>query len=218
MSLSENPAFDVSSLSLDPIEEGTSILLTGDDSDALETIFYRLVAAEDGERSLVLATESTGRDVNRALDDAIPTASERSTVLTCEGPDAKSNVTTVQDVTDLTGLGMQFSSHVTQAQASTDRVRAGILFCSSICREVEDTRSVFRFLNSNLLGQLRRNEAIGVCALDTSTDIGSKTSSVIAGMETSFTARIDVETTGSGEATLHVSGLGDDDRSIDVSL
>lgn len=217
MSVSGAPAFEVSDLGLDSISEGSSILLTGDDSDALETVFYRLLASNDDESSLVLSTDATGRTVNRALDAATPGASERSTVLTCEGPDSGSNVTTVDDVTDLTGLGMQFSSHVTKAQTTAERLRAGILFCSSICGEVDDTRSVFRFLNSNLLSQLRRNEAIGVCALDTSAEVGSDMSSMIAGMETSFSARIDVESTGPNQATLHVSGLGDD-QSIDVSI
>jgi len=36
-----------------------------------------------------------------------------------------------------------------------------------------DTRSVSRFLNSTFLTSLRRNDAIGVCAVDTSADIES---------------------------------------------
>ncbi|MFC7082174.1 DUF7504 family protein [Halorussus caseinilyticus] len=217
MSVSETAAFEISDLPLDPIEDGTSILLTGDDADALETVFYRFVSARDDERSLVLATDANGSAVNRALDDAADGASERSTVLTCEGPDAGSNVTTVGDITDLTGLGMQFSSLVAESESQAPRFRAGILLCSSICREIEDTRSVFRFLNSNLLSPLRRNEAVGVCALDTSVEVGTDTGSLVAGMKTSFAASVEVERTGPDSATLHVSGLGDD-RSIDVSL
>lgn len=217
MSLSETPDFEVPDLSMGPIEEGTSILLTGDDADALETVFYRLVSPTTDESALVLATDADGSTVNRALDDTTPGASDRATVLTCEGPDAGENVSSVDDIADLTGLGMQFSSLVAETQTTAPRLRAGILLCSSICREIEDTRSVFRFLNSNLLSQLRRNEAIGVCALDTSVDVGTSTKSLVAGMKTSFSASIEVESTGAGSATLHVSGLGDD-RSIDVSL
>jgi len=217
MSLTDDAAFEVADLPLDAIDDGTSVLLTGDDADALETVFYRLVGANDGERSLVLATDATGRAVDRSLESAVDGGSERSTVLTCEGPDSGENVTTVDDITDLTGLGMQFSSLVAQGESDAPRLRAGILLCSSICQEIDDTRSVFRFLNSNLLSQLRRNEAIGVCALDTSVDVGTDTSSLVAGMETSFSGRIHVETTGPGRASLDVSGFGDD-RTVDVSL
>jgi len=37
------------------------------------------------------------------------------------------------------------------------------------------------------------------------------------GLETSFSARIDVESTGRKQATLDVSGLGDNDGTIEVS-
>ncbi|WP_134671050.1 DUF7504 family protein [Halorussus marinus] len=217
MSLTETAQFEIPNLPLAAFEDGTSVLLTGDDTDLLESVFYRLVAAREDERSLVLATEASGRAVNRGLDGAADGASDRSAVLTCAGPDAAENVTGVDDIADLTGLGMQFSTLVADSQATTGRLRAGILLCSSICAAVDDTRSVYRFLNSNLLSQLRRNEAVGVCALDTSADIGTNVDSFLAGMKASFTGRIDVEADGPGRAILHVSGLGDD-RSVEVSL
>jgi len=68
MKLTEEGTFDASALSLGAIPEGTSILLTGDDTDAIETVFYHLVAAGENERSLILATETNGRTVNRELD------------------------------------------------------------------------------------------------------------------------------------------------------
>lgn len=217
MTLDSKHQFEAADLPLDSIEDGTSILLTGDDSDLLETVFYRLLSASDGESSLVLATDSDGRAVNRALDGVSDGASDRSTVLTCEGPASKSNVKSIDDITDLTGIGMQFSSLIAESQQDDLPVRTGILLCSSICSAVDDTRSVFRFLNSNLLSQIRRNEAIGICALDTSANIGGDMSSIMAGMETSFTGRIEVEASGPGEATLQLIGLGDD-QTVEVSV
>ena len=209
--------FAVDSLSLGPIESGTSILLTGDDADALQSVFSRLVAADDDERSIVLSTGTGGRAVQRDLNSARAGAGNRASVLTCEGPAAGDDIETVADISDLTRLGMDFSTLVASAQQGSGRFRSGIMLCSTIASEIEDTRSLYRFLNSNFLTELRRGDGIGVCALDTSADIGADMSSTISGLQTSFSAHIDVEKTGPGQATLTVDGL-DGQETVDVSL
>jgi len=209
--------FAVDSLSLGPIESGTSILLTGDDADALQSVFSRLVAADDDERSIVLSTGSGGRSVQRDLNTVRTGAGNRASVLTCEGPAAGDDIQTVDDISDLTRLGMDFSTLVASAQQGSGRFRSGIMLCSTIASEIEDTRSLYRFLNSNFLTELRRGDGIGVCALDTSADIGADMSSTISGLQTSFSAHIDVEKTGPGQATLTVDGL-DGQETVDVSL
>jgi len=217
MSLAGSQTFSVDSLGMNDISGNTSILLTSDDTAALEAVFYRLVAAPDGEQSIVLATESDGRSTKRALKKAVRGADGRTSVLTCEGPDRGEDVTSVEDMSDLTRLGMDFSGVFAEAQQEAAPVRAGILLCSTIMGEVDDTRSVYRFLNSNFLSQLRRSKALGVCAIDTSADIGSNVDSTIAGLETSFSARIDIESTGRNRATLDISGLSNHDGTLDVS-
>lgn len=217
MSLTDD-SFDFADAGLDPVENGTSILLTGDDPDALEAVFYQLVAGRDDERSVVLATDCSGRDVKRGLDGAAD-AGDRSRVLTCEGPDSDESVRRVADLTDLTSLGMELSAEIAETQAEGDRFRAGILLCSSILGTVDDTTSVYRFLNSNFLNHFRRADAIGVCAIDTSEDFGAGSSSTVKGMETSFSGRIDVEDATRQEATVTVSGLGDErDGTYTVAL
>jgi len=217
MSLSGSQTFGVDSLALSDLPGNTSILLTGDDSAALEAIFYRLVAAPDSEQSIVLATDSDGRSTQRALKKALRGAADRASVLSCEGAARGEDVTSVEDMSDLTRLGMDFSGAFAEAQQDPDPVRAGILLCSTIMGEVDDTRSVYRFLNSNFLSQLRRGNALGVCAIDTSADIGTDVNSTIAGLETSFGARIHVESTGRKQATLEISGLSNHDGTVDVS-
>ena len=209
--------FSVDSLSLGPIDSGTSILLTGDDTRALKTVFAGLVAADEDERAIVLATDTGGRSMQRDLDDARPGAGSRASVLTCEGPAAGDDIQTVDDISDLTRLGMDFSTLVASAQQGSGRFRSGIMLCSTIAGEIEDTRSLYRFLNSNFLTELRRGDGIGICALDTSADIGADMDSTISGLQTSFTAHIDVEKTGPGSATLTVDGL-DGEQTVDVSL
>ena len=218
MSLSTDSGFTVDSLGLDPVDAGTSILLTGDDSDALERVFYGLTAPRESERSVILATDADGRSVKRSVGRVGDATDDGVAVLTGEGVARDDAVTAVDDLGDLTGLGMQYSTLLAETGSETDRFRAGILLCSTIMREIDDTRSVYRFLNSNFLSELRRSGGLGVCAVDTSADIGSDVQSTVTGMQTSFSAHIHVEKTGRNAATLDVSGLPGEADSIEVAL
>jgi hypothetical protein len=218
MSVASPALFETDTLPIDGIESGSSILLTGDDTDTLETIFSRLVATREAESGVVLSTDTTGRSVKRALDGVERGAGDRTTVLTAADPGRGDDIEAVSDLADLTGTGMQLSTTLAEAQQDAPRFRSGIYLCSSICREIEDTRSVFRFLNSNFLTDLRRGDGIGVCALDTSAEIGSDVNSIAAGLETSFTGRIDVTAVDGDTATLEISGLGDADGTVDVTV
>lgn len=217
MSLPAESGFTANPLGLNAIGGGTSILLTGEDSDALESVFYRLTAPRTDEMAVLLATDADGRSVKRSLSRVESGADDRAAVLTCAGPAKGDDVRTVDDVGDLTGLGMQLSTLLAEATTDVDDFRTGILLCSTIMGEVEDTRSVYRFLNSNFLSELRRSNGLGVCAVDTSADIGSDVDSTITGMETSFSAHVEVESTGRKQATLDVSGLPGNDGTVDVS-
>lgn len=217
MSSTANRAFSADAVSLGPLDSGTSILLTGDDEDALRSVFFRLVAPDVDERSVVLATNDDGRTVRRVLDRTARGSGDRLSVLAGRGPDGD-GVRAVEDLGDLTKLGMEFTSLLATAQTESQRFRSGILLCSRLCEEVDDMRSVYRLLNTNFLSDLRRGDGIGVCALDTSADVGANMRSIVAGMSTSFTARIDVEVTGPNEAALAVSGLDDVDETMTVSL
>jgi hypothetical protein len=210
--------FTVADDGLAPIANGTSILLTGEDAETLQSVFSQLVAADEDERSIVLATSDGGRAVQRDLNRSRRGAGSRASVLTCGGPGRGEDVQSVDDVSDLTRLGMDFSTLLASAQQDTSRFRAGIFLCSTIAGEVDDTRSLYRFLNSNFLTELRRGDGIGVCAIDTSADIGADMNSTITGLKTSFAAHVEVEKTGVGEATLTVEGLDDTDRTVTVSL
>jgi len=218
VSLTADSAFAVDALPIDGIESGTSVLLTGEDEEGLGAVFYALLAPPDDERAVVLATDADGRSVKRELDGIERGAGDRSTVLTATGSGRGEDIEPIDDVSSLTEMGMQLSAAVASAQQETERFRSGIYLCSSVCRAVDDTRSVYRFLNSNFLTELRRGDGIGVCALDTSVEFGSDVSSVVAGLETSFDARIDVTDYDGRSATLSVSGLDDVADTVEVTL
>lgn len=210
--------FEFPELPIKPAPEGVSILLTGDEADALETVFYHLVTARAEERSLVLATDASGREVNRSLDTIVAGASTRSTVLTCEGPSKASNVESVTDITDLTSVGMQFSALVTESGTVAAPQRAGILLRSSICREVDDMQSLFRFLNANFLTPLRRSKIMGVCGLDTSTAQPTDFAGVIESMAASFSVHLRVEATTDDEITIHITGSDQSEETVNIKL
>jgi hypothetical protein len=210
--------FIVDSLPFETVDNGTSILLTGDDTEALKSVFTRLVAPDDGEHGIVLATDSGGRSIQRLLDDVRHGAGSRTSVLTSAGAGHGENFRSVEDLGNLTSLGMEFSDLVATAQQSADRFRSGIFLCSTICQEVDDTRSIYRFLNTNFMTELRRGNGIGVCALDLGADLDVDVDSMVAGMKTSFSAHLDIEKTGLREATLTAEGLSGVDETTEVSL
>jgi hypothetical protein len=218
MSLSGAGQFDVQSLPIGDVESGMSILLTGEDTDALKTVFANLMAAEEDEYAIVLATNSGGQSMKRELDNAKRGAGSRAAVLTCEGPARGEEITVIDDLGDLTTLGMEFSNLVASAEQSTGRFRSGIYLCSTIVGEVDDTRSVYRFLNTTFLTDLRRGDGLGVCAVDTSAALDTDIDSMVAGLETSLSARIHVERVNRREVELTLSGFGSEDGTVTVDL
>lgn len=218
MKMSEGTTFDFPELPLKPAPEGASILLTGEDANALESVFYRLVTAREDERSLILATETSGRTVTRELDRIAYGASNRATVLTCEGAADASNVEAVGDIANLTSVGMQFSALVTESGTVAAPQRAGVLFRSDICRRVTDMRSVFRFLNANFLTHLRRTEIMGVCGIDTSGTLDSDFTGVVESMQAAFSVYLRVEATDDETITIHITGPDRTDETVDMKL
>lgn len=210
--------FDFPELPLNTAPDGVSILLTGDDTDALERVFYHLITAREDERSLVLAPETSGRVVNRALDRVVHGASSRSTVLTCEAVARESTVDAVNESPALSGVGMQFSALVTESGTVAEPQRAGLLLGSDICRRVADTASVSRFVQANFLAHLRRSRIMGVCGIDTSDPLAGKQTAVDEEMAAAFSVHLRVEATGAEMITIHITGPDRTDETVSVEL
>lgn len=218
MSVSDVSGFTVDLLPDEEVASGTSILLTGEDTDTLKRVFALLVAAEESEYSVVLATNSGGPAFRRTLDSVKSGAGNKAAVLTCEGPGRDDDITVIDELGDLTTLGMEFSNLVSQVNQTSDSFRSGIFLCSTLVGEVEDTRSVYRFLNTTFLTDLRRNDGLGVCAVDTSATVDTDIDSMLAGLETSMSARIDVEAGSGDEVTLTLTGFGPTEKTVTTRL
>lgn len=165
MSVHAADPFDLASLPMDALDDGRSVLVSGADEDALATLFARLVAPADDVRGIVVGTDGVD-EVVRSTDRLDGRDATDLTVLTESGtaPRAAGTVESVDSIADLTQLGMSLSNSVSEVNQSAGRFRSGVFLCSDICEAVDDIRSVYRFLNTRFLSDLRRHEASrGVC-------------------------------------------------------
>jgi len=205
MSTARDRSFDLDVQGMDPLPDGSSVLLTGEDLDTLESVFFSLISPPAGEHPLVVSTVHDARTVQRHLDTGPGT---EPSILTTEPGRGADAVTHLEDVGNLTDTGMQLSAAF--QERGGDPIRAGLFQTVDLCRAADDTRAVFRFLNSSLLTHLRRQSAVGVLAVHTDVDVQANVESLVSGMERSFSGRMDVADAGRSAATVAVEGLGTD--------
>lgn len=212
---SQDEAFNFPELPLNPAPQGVSILLTGNDTDALRRVFYHLITARADERSLVLATGMGGTTVNRALDSVKSGASTRSTVITCGESPTQSTIDTVEENTDLSNAGMQFSALVTESGTVSKPQRAGLFINSNIYRDVINKQSVSRFVHTNFLAHLRRTRILGVCGIDIS---DASRTDVVENMAEGFSVHLQVEGGNRQAIKIYITGPDRNDETVSVEL
>lgn len=219
MSVHAADPFGIASMPISDLDSGDSVLLSGADVDALATLFARLVAPADHERGIVVGTDGVD-DVVRSADRLADRDAGDLTVLTERGntPRNAGTVDSVDSIADLTQLGMSLSNSVSEVNQSTGRFRSGVFLCSDICEAVDDIRSVYRFLNTRFLSDLRRHEAIGACAVDTNADIRTDMDSVVSSMASSFSVHLEVCDSSRRSVTVHIHGGTRDGERTEVSL
>lgn len=221
MSLQTADPFALSEFPVEQIDSGTSMLLTGDDSEVLAETFARIVAPDGGEDEQTVLLGTTDVDtVVREMKSTRRHSGGRTHVIT-ESEQRVPRVSvesTVDDIGDMTQLGMQTSDAVGEITADGDRFRAGIFLCSDMCRSVDDIRSVYRFLNTSFLSELRRNTAVGACAVETDAGIETDVDSMIRSMSSSFDAHLRLTDAGLRSATFDVDGLPSAPAELTVSL
>jgi hypothetical protein len=210
--------FEFPELPLNTAPDGVSILLTGDDTDALERVFYHLITARKGERSLVLAPETSGQTVNQALDGVVSGASTRSTVISCEGVTEESNADTIGAIPTLSSAGMQFSALLTESGTVAAPQRAGLLLSSKICQSVTDSESVSHFVQANFLTHLRRSRIMGVCGIDTSYSLAEERAPAVEEMAAAFSVHLRVERGEEKTVIIHITGPNRCDEMVSVEL
>lgn len=218
MSVRASEPFELVSLPIDELDDGHSVLVSGSSVNALASVFARLVAPTDRERSLVVGTDGVD-EVVRSTDRLDGRAADDMTVLTeGAGPRRAGSTVSVDSIADLTQLGMSLSRSVSEVNQATGRFRSGVFLCSDICEAVDDIRSVYQFLNTRFLSDLRRHEAIGACAVDTNADVRTDMDSVVSSMASSFDFHLQVRDASRREATVLIAGGRRDGEQVTVSL
>lgn len=208
MSLQDVEPFDISGFPVDSFDSATSVLVTGDDSETLAKVTAQVVTPDPQADEQVLLLGTT--DVDAVVRGVTQTSRDNADLIhVITEPDQQvpqvSQTSQVNNIGDMTALSMQFSDAI--GEMESDRSRLGIFLCSDMCRSVDDIRSVYRFLNTSFLSELRRNQAIGICAVETDTTLQTDVDSMIASMSSSFDLHLRLEESSRRSATFSAEGL-----------
>lgn len=207
-------------LPIDPVDPGTSLLVTGPSLAGLGELCMRLLGT-DADGVLVVSADIGGSEAietyerfNGRFDPG------RMGVVDCTehgGTDGARNVVDVGTPADLTGIGMQFSRLYEELYgAGHTRIRTGIYTLTTILPFVEDIQPVYRFLHS-ITGRIRSADGLGVCAMDPQTQDTRVLGSLAQAFDGQLELRQDEE---GGACELRVRGLPDHDsdwREVDLS-
>lgn len=172
MSLQRN-SYAFEGLPLEPVENGTNIIVTGPALGGVRNLLLRMVlraspqegtllvtADQDGETALS-AYERLGGDLDFARVGVVDCTEEGHS-------DEAHNVRAVGSPSDLTGVGIEFSGLYESLVANGARhVRTGIYTLAPFVM-YSDSRAVYRFVHT-LTGRIRTADGLGVCAIDPET-------------------------------------------------
>ena len=200
-------AFD--GLPLNPVEPGTSLLVTGPVLSGARELGLRLLCSPDADGGTVLvATDSDaatmledferhGGVLDRGRVRVIDCAQEGSTL-------PEDSVSDISTPADLTGIGLEYSGHYESMYASGHtRVRTGIVTLTPLLVYSDDVRAVYRFLNT-ITGRIGTADGLGVCVLDPD----AHEEQVVESVAQFFDGRVDVRAD-AGDLELRVAGLRD---------
>ncbi|EMA12926.1 KaiC/GvpD/RAD55 family RecA-like ATPase [Haloarcula quadrata] len=207
MAQQQDDRYTFDDLPLNPVESGTSLLVTGPGLSGAREMGLRLLCSPDTNGGTVLvATDSDAttmlKDFERhggALDR------ERVRVIDCaqeSGDLSEDNVSTVNTPADLTGIGIEYSGQYESTYASGyTRVRTGIITLTPLLVYSDDVRAVYRFLNT-ITGRIGTADGLGICVLDPN----AHEEQVVESVARFFDGRVDIRAD-QGDLDLRVAGL-----------
>jgi len=162
---------------IDPVPQGTVLLVAGPSLSPAEDVARTLVA--DGsvreEGVLFVSTGETAKKLLAACRRTVPSMdTDRVGVVDCTGQDigqsdSEIQVKYVSTQSDLTGIGMKYSAlyESLYADAEAGRVRTGLISLSSLLM-YNDLRQVFRFTQT-IASRIDSAEGVGVFSMDPTT-------------------------------------------------
>jgi len=215
--------FELTDTPLNPVEGGTSLLVTGSRDDGLGAFVHRLLSADENEGVVGIAADESGRTFRRTHRRESGGSRRPSIgVVDCySDPGGRTDDETVlADPDDLTAVNMQFSSLCDELEFDgVEGVRSGLVTVSPLCAACEGMRDVYRFV-SNVTSRNRRSDGLFVCAIDPDADTGefNDGQNIAEGLSRAFSGRVDLRRDGR-QSEVRVEGLDDQPSGWqDVSL
>ena len=152
MGQTASPRYDFEGLPLDPVEPGTSLLVTGPSIGGTRELCMELLRSER-EGVLLLSADLGGGEAIEAFERAgVQFDPSRMGILdaTQHGEtDADRNVCAIGTPADLTGMGMHYARLYEELHgAGVERVRTGLYTLTTILPYVDDIKPVYRFLHT----------------------------------------------------------------------
>jgi len=204
---------------LNPVEPGTSLLVSGPRDAGLDTLVHRLLAGDDDEGMVGITSDQDGSGFRRAYRREAGHANGGAVSVVDASGDGRGAATdhrttdenvAVADPADLTAVNMQFSSLCDDLRFDgVERLRTGLVSVSPFCAACDDMRDVYRFVQ-NITSRNRRSDGLFVCAIDPDANVGELNSgqNITEGLSRAFSGHVKLRPDGRN-AELSVEGLDD---------
>ncbi|WP_380681385.1 DUF7504 family protein [Salinigranum sp. GCM10025319] len=205
-----------SGIPLRPMPSGTTLVVRGDPSGALDELAMRLLSPvpHDQGGTVLVDTDDPTRRTAARWAETTDTPVSRLGVVSCHGgrddpPTSLGATTCVARPNDLTGLGIQYSKLVHSfVDSPRGRLRVGLDSVSTLLMYCDDVQTVYRFLHT-FTGRIRSTGQLGVFVVNPE----MHDDRVLNVVTQPFDGVVDVRRTDDGRGELRVSGLADQPES-----
>jgi hypothetical protein len=199
-------------LPLEPVAQGTSIVVRGDPTAAPGELALRLLAPSSRNQggTVLIDTDDVARRTVVRWKQATDAPISRLAVVGCDGgrdepPEELGMASCVSQPNDLTGLGIQYSKLARSfTEGPRGRLRVGLDSVSTLLMYCDDVQTVYRFVHT-FTGRLRSTGQLGVFVFNPGMH-DDRVSSVVT---QPFDGTVDVRLNDDGTRECRVSGLLD---------
>lgn len=201
-----------SSVPLDPVECGTTIVVRGPpETNPSDAAMHLLTPVPQNQGGAVLVdTDNPSRVTAERWTERTGVSASRLGVVSCDGgldgpAESLGATACVSQPSDLTGLGIQYSKLARSFSGGPrGRLRVGLDSISTLLMFCDDVQSVYRFLHT-FTGRIRSTGQLGVFVYSPSMH-DERVSNIVT---QPFDVAVDLRLSDDGEREFRTSGLSD---------